>query len=257
MKHAFLWIKAWFKQWSHWKDYKTMRRKVRKIDTVLAISRILTGNPLVSSPGPFTAHPAQQVAIDSLNANLRSVKSIETIAYGDSLLDFPRFQLQCVPSGQNAAKAGMWAHHMRGVILGTATTVRERKPSYVILSSGAGNPLLAYQPLESVVNQTLELLNTARREFPQSKLIIYGLPPTSRMYLLQNAPEVEKIVYNWILKDQNAVFLPLQKRFAGMFGIYPKARISSDKVHFTPSGVRIFDELLERAKKAPKGSIVD
>lgn len=257
MKNALLWVKAWFKQWARWKDYKAMRRKVSKIDTFLAISRILTGNPPVSSPGPFIAHPAQQEAIDSLKANLRTVKKIETVAYGDSLMDFPRFALQSVPSGQNAAKAGMWAHQIRGVILATAEVVRERKPDYVILSSGAGNPLLAYQPIESVISQTLELLNTARKEFPQSKLIVYGLPPTSRMYLLQNSQLVEQVVFNWILKDGNAVFLPLQKQFAGMLGIFPKARISSDKVHFTPLGVRIFDELLQKAKKAGSGSIVD
>lgn len=255
MKKALLWIKAWFKQWAHWKDYQSMRRKVRKLDTALAISRVLTGNPPVAQPGPFIPHPAQQEAIEALNANLKG-KKVDTIAYGDSLLDFPRMTLQSVPSGQNAARAGMWAHHMRGVILDTAKIAKEANPKYVIVSSGAGNPLLAYQPIESVLKQTIALLDEARNQFPRARIIVYGLPPTSRMYLLQHANHLEQVVFRWVIKDYNAVFLPLQKRFAGMFGIFPKARISSDKVHFTPIGVRIFDELMERAKRAQKGSIV-
>lgn len=249
----FLWIKAWIRQWIEWDRMRKLRKKSRDLSIFLALTRGISPAP----PGPYRQHPNHDAMVSRAHQNLSRVSAIGTLAYGDSLLDIPRDDITAVSSGFNFALSGSWSHHMAQMARDLQGMTTGCSISNVIVGCLGGNPLLAYQPIDTVIREAQKALDTIREVHPRSRIIVYGIPPVARMYVLKHAPAVDQALLYWVLNDRDAVFLPLQREFSGSLGLTPKASISSDGVHFSPVGVRLFDDLLMAAKMAPRGSIVD
>ena len=205
--------------------------------------------------------PTYRRRLAEFTASLGRAPAGDTIAFGDSLLDLTRKKLHAVPAAMNFAISGSWAHHMARM----ASDIRpllERAdiyPSikYVVVGSLGGNPLLMRQPVERTIEKSMDALDAIRRLYPDARIIVFGIPPTISMYVNTNAPAFEAALYRWVFADRDAVMLPLQRQFAGSLGLFPKAVMSVDGVHFSAQGASEFDRLIEKAKRARAKSIID
>ena len=113
---------------------------------------------------------------------------------------------------------------------------------YVVSGCYGGNPLLQKQPLDYTIQKSIEALNEVRKHYPWQRMIVYGLPPTVSIHVGLNHQQFDGAMYEWVFKDINAVFLPLQKKFTKLF-IWPKAVMTMDGVHLSPQGKEVFDNL--------------
>lgn len=216
--------------------------------------------------GPFLKHGKQDECVEKYTDSIkrhanRNAENIvpQTISFADSLMDFPRNKICSVPERNNFSMAGSWSHHMGDMASLLQPILEENKVpvGYVVVGCLGGNPLLVCQEFHSVISEAVLALEKIRKLFPYAKMIVYGLPPCFNIWAMMHHFDFEKIVYNWVRQDGNAVFLPLQSKFGGFMGLIPRIEMSVDGVHFSRKGVMIFDKLLNKAKKAKAGSIVD
>jgi hypothetical protein len=186
----------------------------------------------------------------------------DTVSFGDSLMDgWTKDTYTAVKKDRNFNIAGSWANHMRDMYKEIIPFMMENKiyVNNIIIGCLGGNPLLAMQPIDITIQKSVEVLKDLRAMIPNPKvrIIVYGIPPTVDIYVNKNAMAFEAALYQWVLSDMNAVFLPLQKKFAGFLGMFPKFNMTADGVHFSENGVYEFDQLLIRAKSGMMARIVD
>lgn len=206
-------------------------------------------------------HPSHRSRLGQFIGRLRGAPRSDTIAFGDSLLDMTRSRLRSVPDRMNFSISGTWAHHMAQMADDIRPELiregRYQSVKYVVVGSLGGNPLLMRQPADVTITRSCAALDSIRRLFPGARIIVFGLPPTVSLYVNMNAIPFEAALYQWVLADRDAVLLPLQRHFAGSMGLFPRAAMSVDGVHFSERGAVEFDRLIERAKTVPSKSIVD
>lgn len=244
-----------------WLESKFYERRYREnIKTAYGVDILLS----TKKPDPNAwkiDHPSHQKRLGGFIADIASAPRSDTIAFGDSLLDMPRASFSSIPSSLNFAVSGSWAHHMAKMAADIRPvlerTGRYESIRYVVVGSLGGNPFLQRQPLDVTVRESLNALNRIRTLYPRARIIVFGIPPTVSTYVNLNAVQFEVALYQWVLSDRDAVILPLQRKFAGRFGLYPRALMSLDGVHFSPKGAEEFDALVRKAKTAPVHSIVD
>lgn len=206
-------------------------------------------------------HPLHKERVDQYTKTLLETKTkkYDTISVGDSLMDgWTKEEFTAVHKSRNFNIGGSWAHHMRDMYKAMIPImlVNNIRADNIIIGSLGGNPFLMRQHLDLTVKHSIAVLDDLRKMLPIQRIIVYGIPPTVSAYATGVSPAFEAALYKWVLKDINSVFLPLQKKFAKWM-IFPKAVMSADGVHFTPLGIKEFDELLVRAKTAKPRSIVD
>ncbi len=244
----------WISTKMYEREYRRNMRNATVLDIVLA--RINVG------PEYWTRGiPVHREYLARFTANLRNAPKGDTIAFGDSLLDLTRKKLRSVPDSLNFSICGSWANHMAQMASEMRPPLERagiyRSVRFVIVGSLGGNPLLMRQPVDLTVKHSLAALDAIRRLYPSARIIVFGIPPTVSLYVNSNSIAYETALYRWVLADRDAVLLPLQRRFAGWLGLYPKAVMSVDGVHFSGRGTVEFDRLLEKGKRAPAKSIVD
>lgn len=177
------------------------------------------------------------------------------LAFGDSIAAFAKEYLSEFPAETNCCEPGSSMPHFLIMARAIAKIIGETPVSHVLIGSG-GNAALGGQSLEKILSDVDVCLEGVARLFPDAKIIVYGFPPVYDVYATAIAPAVEHIMMQFVGRD-NAVFLPLQKHFAGFLGLFPRIRYSSDGVHLNEAGIVRFDKLIKRALVVPAGSVVD
>ncbi len=248
---AFIWLRT--KRYE--REYRRVMERGALLD--LALARLKAGPAVWEDDFPAF----QRERLERFIAGLPGAPKGDTICFGDSLLDLTRDRLGSVRPGLNFSVSGSWAHHMARMAEEMRTPLLRQgiygSVRHVIVGSLGGNPLLTRQPVDLTIERSIDALKTMRRLYPGARFIVFGIPPTVSLYANLNAPAFELAIMNWVRGDRDAVFLPLQRRFAGKFGLYPRGIMSSDGVHFSREGAREFDRLLKKAKLVPPGTIVD
>jgi hypothetical protein len=244
----------WLSTKMYGREYRRSMRNATMIDVMLSRLKISPENWNVESP-------AHRERLTLYARNLRNARGGDTIAFGDSLLDLPRNKLRSVPARLNFSICGSWANHMSQMAADIRPALKEAgiydSVKYVVVGSLGGNPLLMRQPVEQTITHSLAALDSIRRLYPAARIIVYGIPPTTSLYVNMNALPFEAALCKWVLADRDSVLLPLQRKFAGWLGLYPKAVMSVDGIHFSSQGIIEFDGLIEEGKRAPAKSIVD
>jgi hypothetical protein len=171
------------------------------------------------------------------------------INFGDSLTDLSRTQISVCHDGIFSI-SGSWSHHIQMM----AEDMQEALKRFIIknISVGClgGNPLLVYENINSVIEDAIKCLNKIRELYPETRIIVYGLPPVYNIHVVSNTYEFDSIIYNWTQKDKNARFINLKSHFgSGFASLFPKVEYSSDGVHFNPKGANIFAELIKREQQ--------
>lgn len=247
-------ILIWLQTKTYEREYRKNMRKAFILDLYLARQK--------PDPGIWNReNPAHRKRLAGFISGLSGQVTGDTVAFGDSLMDLTRSKLHSVPGPLNFSISGSWAHHMAQMARDIRPALERaglyRSIRYVVVGSLGGNPLLARQPVKLTIERSIRALDTIRRLYPEARIIVFGIPPTISIYVNKNAPAFEKALYLWVLRDDNAVMLPLQRRFAGKLGLFPKAVMSVDGVHFSSRGAAEFDGLIEKAKQAPPKALID
>ncbi|HOT46163.1 MAG TPA: hypothetical protein PLM53_15740 [Spirochaetota bacterium] len=244
----------WIKTKMYERQYRRNMRNSAVLDAVLSRMK--------PDPGLWNKEsPAHRERLSRYIGDLRDAPRGDTIAFGDSLLDLTRTKLHSVPDRLNFSISGSWAHHMARMAADMRPALERagiiNSVRYVVVGSLGGNPLLMRQPADVTITHSLAALDAVRRLYPSARIIVFGIPPTVSTYVNITAVSFEAALYRWVRADRDAVLLPLQRKFAGWLGLYPKAVMSVDGVHFSGQGSLEFDRLIENGKRAPAGSIVD
>lgn len=223
----------------------------------LAFFSYLAGVQAPIDPPEHVLHKTALISYVRLIKNYTG-KTIRSIAFGDSILDIPKSQYKSVPQHRNFALSGSWAQHM-------AQMARDLKPylsgfyvENVIVGCLGGNPLLAGQPIEHVISTSQKALKEISELYPSSKLVVYGLPPVYNLNVAYNSIVFEVAIYQWLAGNHgNFVFIPMQKQFAGLLGLFPTIKMSSDGVHLSNAGVVTLDRLFARGFDAMPLSVIE
>lgn len=206
---------------------------------------------------PFPPYPEQAGNVSDFKrrARLVATKPPRRFVFSDSFAAFLADDLELVfPKLFNFGQPGNgWP--------GFAATAEALRPytgeAEALLVGCGGNGALYGQTINRLLNEQRNGLDRIRAAYPVAKILIYGWPPVYDLYTASIAPIVEADAEIWTKADHNAVFLPLQKHFAGLFGIFPRLAYSSDGVHAGPYGAARFVSLVKRALQAPPGSRID
>lgn len=237
---------------------KLKERETKKLFNLSRAQNIAKWTTIANISPHYNSYPLRpdySSFLDKYKHNIESIdRPVDTIAYGDSILDFTRDKLTAIDNKLNFAVAGFGSPNMVKMALDLDDILTKHliknQIKYVVLGCFGGNPLLSHQDFELVKHEAKSAFLKLRTLYPTAKFIVYGLPPVYDIYATINAPTFELFMIDLAIKDGNAIFLPLQKKFAGLFGIFPKIEYSNDTVHLTGSGIIRFDELLNQAKKS-------
>jgi hypothetical protein len=250
---------AWIETKIKPKQSQKMKDQVRKLELamILKYPEPVVG-PFLDHPG-YTPHLAKCVAYFNTYAKTRMEHDTDrTWMVGDSIAAQARDHLRSVIPLLNMALGGMWAHHMRRIILDISLIFKSAGfvPRHIVVGTPGGNNLLNRQTPDETARQFLDVLDLLRFRFPQSRIIVYGLPFTITAYIIQSRGVIDNAVMRWVRNDKNAVLLCLVKNFVKKNRILPKPDYSSDGVHMTPLGMIEFDDDIRRGKKAMPGSLI-
>lgn len=248
-----------------WIDTKLNEKKFNKMKKDTTTMNLVLEKFTPVAEAWNVQHPAHIQRVQEYSKVLVDTRSekFDTIGFGDSLLDnkYSRQYMSELNTKRNFAVGGAWSNHIIQMAedLFPILMVNKiyQKIEHVVIGSLGGNPLLQKQPVDVVIEKSIEALTRFRRLFPVQRLIIYGIPPTVLVYATMNAYPYEAAMYKWVMNDMNSVYLPLQKKFANGAFIFPKAIMSADGVHMSPVGVTEFDELIGKGKKSKPRLIVD
>jgi hypothetical protein len=209
----------------------------------------------------FPDYPYQSTDIPKFLLSIQSWRSNHNgaglrLCFGDSIAAFTRDYLSQIPPELNCAQPGSGFPNFLATARAVQPALRDASVHMVLVGSG-GNAGLGGQALERILEDAELCIRGMRKLFPDARLIVYGWPPIYDLYATAIAPAVEERLKSLVIEDGNAVFLPLQKHFAGFLGLFPRINYSSDGVHLNRAGIIRFNELIVRAKMAPAGSVVD
>ena len=246
------------------KQYDKANDKAKTI-AVLMEAEMAGKTPAI---GPYVEHPLHKARLQQYIKNVEDYNNLPpalqtakgTIAFGDSLIDIPRGEFCSINEKLNFAISGSWANHMEQMAVDIFHLLFQKGMTIknVVVGTLGGNPLLSYQDVDATVKISYDCLDKLRRIFPFAKIIVYGLPPVYNAYATRNSIKFESNMFEWVNKDDNAVFVPLFSKFGqGLFNLTPNVVTSSDGVHLTHNGVVILDNLFDKAKSAKPKSIID
>jgi len=174
-------------------------------------------------------------------------KSEVNINFGDSLTDLSRKQVERVHDGVFSI-SGSWANHIEEMAEDMSEPLSKFKVKNISVGCLGGNPMLGYQYYNEVLADSIQCLNKIRKLYPDSRIIVYGLPPVYAIYVTENTYAFDFQLNNWCMADKNANFISLKEVFGTGFGkLFPSCSWSSDGVHFNPRGGARFSGLIEGA----------
>jgi len=171
------------------------------------------------------------------------------INFGDSLTDMSRKQLHLCHDGIFSI-SGSWSHHMEMMAEDLKEALKRFRIKNISIGCLGGNPLLVYQNFDIVVNDAIKCLNRVRELYPDSRIIVYGLPPVYNIHVTENTYQFDHILKEWCEQDRNARFINLKDHFGkGIGKLFPKVEYSSDGVHFNPRGAFEFSSIIKKEQK--------
>lgn len=231
------------------------RQHNQAILTALALEHIQPAG----AQGPYLEHPGHDKALEAFGEQIDRIRenpeAVDTIAFGDSILDFARADLASIPANGNFGLAGSWPHNVTRMalqIIPALASLPNFRPRHLVIGTPGGNPLLLKQDPSGVIAQTWFCLDTvrdeARKYWPGIHFILYGLPPTYSPNVYRSRPEYTANLIRWTDRDGLACYVDICAGFGGLFGIFPSLRMSSDGVHQTPRGIRKMDQRFQTAK---------
>lgn len=231
-------------------------RKYHKTGKTTAIGLWMLGIERSGAYLDSSTHPLHADRALQYRENIVKYPAPRIIAFGDSLKDIPRGDFKHLAEHNNFAISGSRSHHMLEMAREVQTELaRQNKLSaveYLHIGTLEGNGFLMGAPLEHALERALHCLGEVRRLFPTPRFIVDLLPPTYSPYANLSRPAYETRIMQWIAADGNAVAIG----FHSMGTTTPNLTLSSDGVHFTPEGVRRFDEAMERARRRSPGTLV-
>ena len=202
-------------------------------------------------------HPLHQERLANYVAAIEAAPAPVVIAFGDSLKDIPRGEFQNLKPENNFSISGSRSHHMLMMAQDLQPELKRRAKydniRYVHVGTLEGNGFLIGAPVEHAIERATTCLNGLRALFPEKRIIVDLIPPTYSPYANLARPPFEAAVLTWIANDGNAASIG----FHDMGLSTPNLTLSSDGVHFTPEGVRRFDEAMEKARRRSPGTIVE
>lgn len=215
--------------------------------------------------GPFLPFPGYADHIKTCRENFLSYASRDmrndtdrTWGLGDSIMAGSKDRLTSIRPKLNMAKGGMWAHHILQVAMDMESMFKAAGfvPKNIVVGTPGGNNFLNRQDVPTTIGQVTALLNYLRKTYPEAKIIIYGLPAPISMYVIQCRPAMMGSVRAWQKGDRNCVLLLLEKNFVAAWKYLPKGYMSSDGIHFTPTGQIEYDKDIIAGKKALPGMVI-
>lgn len=196
---------------------------------------------------PLTKHFAHDERVTQNKALITTWKPGQnvTINFGDSLSDFTRPQLADSHDGIFSI-GGSWANHMEQMAIDLHDDLKKVNVKNITIGCLGGNPMLVYYDYQTIYNSSIKCLNTVRKLYPTSRIIVYGIPPLYNIYATENCTNFDLSLKTWTLSDSNAKFLSLKEHFGtGFARFFPTSKWSADGVHFNESGGRKFGKLLK------------
>lgn len=219
----------------------------------------IEGLPQANANGPYLEHPGHEKALAAFGEQVERIRqnpgAVDSIAFGDSILDFARGELSAIPPDGNFGLAASWPHNITRMalqVIPALAGIAGFAPRHIFLGTPGGNPLLLKQDPDGVIAQTLFCLDTvrdeARKYWPGIQVVLYGLPPTYSFNVYRARPEYTANLIRWADRDGNACYVDICAGFGGLFGFLPSLRMSSDGIHQTPRGIRLMDQRFQAAK---------
>lgn len=196
-------------------------------------------------------HPLHDARLKEYKNILKSIKKRKDIDinFGDSLTDMSREQIEMVHDGVFSI-SGSWAHHMTMMVEDLKESLEKFNIKNVSVGCLGGNPMLVYQNFDEVVKDSIHCLNTIRENFPDTRIIVYGIPPVYNIYATTHSYDFDIKLLDWVSKDKDARFISLKNHFGrGFLNLFPQIEYSSDGVHFNPRGANKFAQLIKKEKK--------
>lgn len=215
----------------------------------------------VPQVGPFLPHPEYLAHLEECASNFRKYflegNTSGVWGVGDSILAQSRYDLDMIDPRMNDALGGSWAHHIQKTVQDMRLFFKAVGfiPSAIVVGTPGGNNLLNRQEVNSVIGQSIEMLDCIRTSYPNAKLVVYGLPASIVAYLIQTRPVVHEAVRAWC-KANRAVFLEMEKRYVEDKHVLPAADASYDGVHLTPLGKLAFNADIKAGLNALPGSVI-
>ena len=231
------------------KEIKSNHDRMKNISIIKASIQ----NGMEPTKNGFPNYMKQTETIDKFINNINHYKSNNDInkptmiGFGDSLLDFTRKDLTILDNDLNFGQAGSGSPNFTTTALTLLPLLKGINISHVLAGCFGGNPLLSYQDIEICKQEATNAFKSLRQMFPNSKLLIYGLPPVYDKYVILHKIEFESHMMELVNDDYNSCYISFQKQ-AGLFGIFPRITYSSDGVHFIGKGKIEFNNLIEKAK---------
>lgn len=188
-------------------------------------------------------HPLTFIRATEYVNFIKANPGIDSINFGDSLTDFTREWLSDLNGVFSIA--GSWHDHIAQMIELLSPFLNKDKIKYVYVGTSGGNPLIGFQDLNRTIERSINVAEVARASFPNSKVIIYGLPPTVELQVLPLSNEYCSRVSDGVSQISNTTFIDIRYR---MGGAEANATYSADGVHLNPRGARVLNQLFKEAK---------
>lgn len=236
----------YFISWKHRKEYE----KNIQYNQISSLTLNLLSKT-IDSDVDKTKHPFHNKRVQEYKDTMGywlNEKEIN-INFGDSLTDLSRKQIKLCHDGIFSI-SGSWSHHIQMMAEDLKETLNRFIIKNISIGCLGGNPLLVYQNFDSVVNDALKCLNRVRELYPDSRIIVYGLPPVYNIHVTENTYQFDSVLSEWVMRDKDARFINLKAHFGKGFGkLFPKVEYSSDGVHFNPRGGFEFASLISKEQK--------
>lgn len=251
LKLLWQWARVSIQQWYLRKHFSDLREMVRLSDLSQAIFR-----PPVQRIDPVPVHPKYPAMCEKILQSLHGRVSAKSISAGDSILAFLEKDLNSIKPRDNFNVPGMTSSQILSVLEFIHRWFPEFQPDVLVIGCGWGNEAGAWQDTDLMEKNFLEMLDGARGFFPRTKIVHYSAPPVTHPWAILNRARMDSLGKEWVRKDINSVYLDLLVSLSGKFQLFPQTAFSKDNVHATPkAGFRI-DLGIQKAIKAPPGSVV-
>lgn len=227
-----------------WKQRREYQSNIERSKATAAYIYLISDS--IDKHAERVKHPLHNSRLAEFKTEVSKwTKTEVNINFGDSLTDLSRKQIQRVHDGVFSI-SGSWANHMEEMAIDMKEALSRFKIKNISIGCLGGNPMLVYQNYDEVLKDSIKCLNKVRDLYPDSRIIVYGLPPVYAVYVTENTYKFDWNLYNWCINDKDARFISLKNTFgSGMSKLFPSFGWSSDGVHFNPRGGARFAGLIE------------
>jgi hypothetical protein len=239
-------LKAEFLTWFNRKEYNKNIRFSRLTSIITHLLSSTIDKNIIKTKHPF--HDRKLKDFQKI-INSWDYSKEYNINFGDSLTDLSREEISSCHDGIFSI-SGSWSHHIQNMATDLNESLNKFKIRNISIGCLGGNPLLVYQNFDQVCVDALTCLDKVRSLYPQSRIIVYGLPSAYNLHVIEHTYQFDNILKSWVSIDTDAKFIDLKHPFGiGVLNMFPSIKYSSDGVHFNPKGAYKFSELIKKVQK--------